>query len=51
MEEGWRVLTEDMAKLRGANDVGTVEVDEIDRLGETLYGVSKLRKRGGEEQS
>ncbi|KAK8254712.1 tRNA methyltransferase-like protein [Phyllosticta capitalensis] len=38
-------------KLRGANDVGTVEVDEIDRLGETLYGVSKLRKRGGEEQS
>ncbi|KAK8197183.1 hypothetical protein IWZ00DRAFT_500074 [Phyllosticta capitalensis] len=51
VEEGWRVLTEDMAKLRGANDVGTVEVDEIDRLGETLYGVSKLRKRGGEEQS
>lgn len=54
VDEGWQVSSVDTAtgELRGANHVGTVEVDEQEkeRLGETLYGVSKLRKRGGEEQ-
>ncbi|KAK7542895.1 uncharacterized protein J3D65DRAFT_615316 [Phyllosticta citribraziliensis] len=49
VDDGWQVSTVDVGELRGANDVGTVQVDDKDRLGETLYGISKLRKRGGEE--
>ncbi|KAK7521666.1 tRNA methyltransferase-like protein [Phyllosticta citriasiana] len=49
VEGGLQVSTVEMGELRGANDAGTVDVIEKDRLGETLYGVSKLRKRGGEE--